>query len=232
MNKVTKVNIWDLDGTVINSFHRVQPCLCPTTGNLDLQKYLKQACSHELVMQDTLLPLVETMRRCFNEANTVNVIVTARTMSKSDYVFLRQNGLRGRNGQNVRVMSRDSLAKYFPHHEVKSIYSSRDADYKRRYFELLLAEYPGAEFTVYDDHKGVLAVAASMGFRVLDAEMVNDILSVGMSLIGEAIIDEHMAEDLDIDYLKAKLDFAWDCMTDEEKAEHTATTSVVKVLAA
>ncbi len=232
MNKVTKVNIWDLDGTVINSFHRVQPCLCPSTGNLDLQKYLREACKHELVMGDTLLPLVETMKRCFDSADTVNVIVTARTMAKSDYVFLRQNGLRGRNGQNVRVMSRDTLAKYFPHDEVRAIYSSSDANYKRRYFELLQAQYPGAQFTVYDDHKGVLRVASEMGFNVLDAQMVNDILSVGMSLIGEAIIDEHMAEDLDIDYLKAKLDFAWQCMTDEERAEYTATTSPAKVLAA
>ena len=232
MNKVTKVNIWDLDGTVINSFHRVQPCLCPTTGNLDLQKYLRDACKHELVMGDTLLPLVETMKRCFNDSDSVNVIVTARTMAKSDYVFLRQNGLRGRNGQNVRVMSRDTLARYFPADEVKGIYSSRDAEYKRRYFQLLQAQYPGAQFTVYDDHKGVLAVAAEMGFRVLDAEMVNDILSVGMSLIGEAIIDEHMTDDLDIDYLKEKLDFAWSCMTDEERAEYTAGTTTNKVLAA
>lgn len=231
MNKVTKVNIWDLDGTVINSFHRVQPCLCLETGNLNLQQYFATACTHDKIMGDSLLPLVETMKRCFDADNTVNVIVTARSMAKSDYVFLRQNGLRGRNGQNVRVMSRDTLARYFPLEEVKGIYSSRDAEYKRRYFELLQAQYPGAEFTVYDDHKGVLAVASSMGFRVLDAEMVNDILSVGMSLIGEAIIDEHMSDDLDIDYLKAKLDFAWQCMTDEERAEHTTGTSF-KVLAA
>ncbi|MFP9219739.1 hypothetical protein, partial [Enterococcus faecalis] len=80
---ISRVMIWDLDGTIINSFHRVAPCF-DSEGNLDLNKYKNEACKHDLIMQDTLLPLVTYMRQCMNDANTLNIICTARLMSKSD----------------------------------------------------------------------------------------------------------------------------------------------------
>ena len=44
---ISRVMIWDLDGTIINSFHRVAPCF-DSEGNLDLNKYKNEACKHHL----------------------------------------------------------------------------------------------------------------------------------------------------------------------------------------
>lgn len=218
---VTKLNIWDLDGTVINSFGRVQPCLLPN-GDLDLDKYRKEACTHEAIQSDTLLPLVELMRQSMADPTTVNAIVTARMLSKSDYYYLRRQQLRGRDGSNVQVFSRDTLAKHFDHSEVDSIYYSGDANYKRRYLQLLREAYPNATMTMYDDHDGVLAMAASMGIRAVDAKVINDVMALGIQIAGAGFIDDDMNDDLDIEYLQAKLDFAWNSLTAEEQSEYTA----------
>ncbi|QXN67502.1 hypothetical protein [Klebsiella phage vB_Kpn_3] len=178
---IKAIMIWDLDGTIINSFHRVAPCF-DDKGNLDLNKYKNEACKHDLIMQDTLLPLVEYMRPVLNDANTLNIICTARLMSKSDYYYLRKQGLRG-----ARIV----ISAYFPaiHYtnileadKVSEIYHSKDAVYKSYYFELFKALYPNADFTMIDDHKGVLSAAASYGFKTLDAQAVNDILSIGVNI--------------------------------------------------
>lgn len=226
---VKTLNIWDLDGTVINSFKRVSPCL-DEAGNLDLVKYVTEACHHDKIMCDTLLPLVSVMLAA-QERGDHNVIVTARRMSNSDYYFLRKQGLRGRGDKSIQAFSRDTLARYFPLDQVKERYYSRDAEYKRGYFEILRAQYPNAVITVYDDHKGVLAVAREMGFNAVDAVLINDALEIGMKLIGEQLIDETLCDDLDLDYLKAKIEFAWDCMTDEEKAEYTGQTHLLNRVA-
>lgn len=54
---IKAIKLWDLDGTVINSFARVFPCM-DEKGNLDLNMYREKACVHDAIMTDTLLPLV------------------------------------------------------------------------------------------------------------------------------------------------------------------------------
>lgn len=219
---ISRVMIWDLDGTIVNSFHRVAPCF-DSDGNLDLNKYKNEACKHDLIMQDTLLPLVEYMRQCMNDANTLNIICTARLMSKSDYYFLRKQGLRGRGDSNIRVFSRDTLHKYFEADKVSEIYRSKDAVYKSYYFELFKQLYPNADFTMIDDHKGVLSAAASYGFKTLDAQAVNDILSIGVALIGGTFIDESLEDDNDYQFLADRLKLCWESMTEEERAEYSCS---------
>lgn len=219
---ISRVMIWDLDGTVVNSFHRVAPCF-DSAGNLDLNKYAREACKHDLIMQDSLLPLVAYMQDCMNDANTLNIICTARLMSKSDYYYLRKQGLRGRGESNIRVFSRDTLHKFFPHENVMNIYHSKDAVYKSYYFELFKQLYPNADFTMIDDHKGVLSAAASAGFKTLDAQAVNDILSIGVTLIGETFIDESLDDDNDYQFLAERLKMCWEGMTEEERAEYSTT---------
>lgn len=212
------INIWDLDGTVINSFHRVQPCL-DSEGNLDLGKYKDTACKHSLIMQDSLLPLVELMRSKMSDPDTINYIVTARLMRSSDYYFLRKQQMRGRGMDNIQVLSRDTLARHFPLEEVKEIYGSKDAEYKGRYFDLLVNKYgrEGVTYTVYDDHKGVLAKASEYGFNAIDATQLNDMLDIGYRLANEELLDDMLTDDLDIDYLNKKVKFAWDSLTSEEQ---------------
>ncbi|WP_459625704.1 hypothetical protein, partial [Enterobacter hormaechei] len=71
---IKAIKLWDLDGTVINSFARVFPCM-DEKGNLDLNMYREKACVHDAIMTDTLLPLVEYMRASLNDPTVLNIIV-------------------------------------------------------------------------------------------------------------------------------------------------------------
>lgn len=214
---ILHLNIFDLDGTVVDSFHRVAPHLDSETGNLDLQGYIKHACTHELVQADTLLPLAAVMKENINGKDTHNVIVTARTMYKTDYYYLRKQGLLTNKPQAARVMSRTNLQRHFPLEDVQEIYRSRDAEYKRNYFQLLQKQYPNATITVYDDHDGVLAVAKEMGFQVVDAKLANDVLNTGYRMAGEQFIDQVMDELHDPEALAQHIETAWCSYTQEER---------------
>ena len=214
---IKRLNVFDLDGTVINSFHRVRPYFDEETGNLDLTGYIQNACTHELVQADTLLPLAAVMKENINKGDTHNVIVTARTMYKSDYYYLRKQGLLTNKPQAARTMSRTNLQRHFPLDEVQGIYRSRDAEYKRKYFELLQRQYPNATITVYDDHDGVLNVAREMGFQVVDAKLANDVLDTGYRMAGEQFIDQVMDELHDPEALAQHIETAWCDYTQEER---------------
>lgn len=164
------VHIFDLDGTVIDSSKRVVPCLRPN-GDLDLEKYIAEACTHEKVKQDTLLPLAEHMKQLIAEGEEV-VICTARYMNKTDYVYLRKNGLRV-----PRIMSRDQLKRYFSPERASKLSAGGDSVYKGAYFNILKALYSNAKFIMYDDHQGVLKAAHDAGFYTVDAITMNSMLN-------------------------------------------------------
>ena len=159
-------HIFDLDGTVIDSFKRIAPCLLPN-GDLDLAKYKAEACTHDKIQTDQLLPLYQQMRQLINTGSDV-AICTARLLSKSDYFFLRKVGLK-----RVRfIASRDRLARYFGQ-QAPTICRLGDADYKRHWLDLLQGIYRDRPFIVYDDHAGVLNMAARIGCRTVDAKQYN-----------------------------------------------------------
>lgn len=166
------VHIFDLDGTTVDSFHRVAPCLSPD-GDLNIQMYRDQACKHDLIQQDTLLPLAKYMQDLMKAGKPV-VICTARKMSNSDYVFLRQNKLKP-----SFICSRDQLFKRFPLDHAKQIYHMKDADYKRHWLQYLQGMYPLHNMIIYDDHDGVLKMAQDFGIMALDAKALNSISNAG-----------------------------------------------------
>lgn len=161
-------HLFDLDGTVIDSFQRIAPCI-KANGDLDLDLYRATACTHDAIQTDRLLPLYSKMIGLINSGATVG-ICTARLMSNSDYYFLRKIGLK-RVGF---IASRDRLAKYFGG-EAHRIYGMNDAEYKAQWLDLLSGIYRGRDFIVYDDHDGVLAMAARKGVRTVDAKQYNDL---------------------------------------------------------
>ncbi len=161
-----KIIIFDLDHTVINSEHRVNPCILEG-GDLDLNKYRNEACTREQVYKDTLLPLASVMLRYIAEGFQV-VILTARHMFKHDYDFLKKVGMK-----TPLILSRDKLFKHFGGARAKTLYISGDAQYKGAYIELLKCKYPLHELILYDDHKGVLAQAIRQGVRAVDAIRLN-----------------------------------------------------------
>ncbi|WKW87817.1 hypothetical protein pzkkv7_126 [Klebsiella phage pzk-kv7] len=216
---IKAIKLWDLDGTVINSFARVFPCM-DEKGNLDLNMYREKACVHDAIMTDTLLPLVEYMRASLNDPTILNIIVTARYMGKSDYYFLRKQRIRAGRGGNIQILSRDVLHRYIGDADYKEVYYAKDGIYKTHYFEMLKAEYPNATITMIDDNKGVLAAAAAAGLQTMDATAINDILSIGVRLAGESFIDEALDDDNDYQYLCERLAHCWEGMTEEERNDY------------
>lgn len=161
------VTIFDLDRTVINSDHRTP---YKENGDLCLDTYRRMQ-THENIMQDHLLPLASYMQQLIATGQPV-VIVTARRMTKSDYVFLRQNGMR-----SSVICSRDQLFKKFSPEIATAAYNSGDAKYKAVWFGWLRERFPNATFTMYDDHKGVLETAKAFGFQAWDAVELNDMIA-------------------------------------------------------
>ena len=159
-------HLFDLDGTVIDSFKRIEPCLMPN-GDLDLAKYKAEACTHDKIQTDQLLPLYQQMRQLINTGADVG-ICTARLMGKSDYYYLRKIGLK-----RVKfIASRDRLARYFGT-QAPTIYRLGDAEYKSHWLDLLQGMFRDRPFVVYDDHAGVLSMAARKGIRTVDAKQYN-----------------------------------------------------------
>lgn len=186
-------HLFDLDGTVIDSFHRVKPCL-KDNGDLDLAKYKSEACQHDKIMNDQTLPLIETMRALIKAGEQVG-ICTARNMSKSDYVFLRQHGIK-----TAFIASRDRIYKYFPADMVKAICNSEDAAYKAAWLHMLKATRPEPVIHLYDDHDGVLEAAKRIGVIAFDSKVINDQLDKAYKA-GMMEIIQQMEQD-DFDYME------------------------------
>lgn len=181
------LHIFDLDGTTIDSFHRVEPCL-RADGDLDLQAYRKTACSHDKVQADTLLPLAKYMQDLIQKGAAV-AICTARKLSKTDYVFLRKAGIRVNT-----ICSRDQLFRHFDPVLAKLIYHMKDADYKRFWLQRLQILFPLHSLVVYDDHRGVLEMAKEIGVLAFDAKEVNQILDAGFKMGYETASEDYESE--------------------------------------
>ncbi len=185
------LHVFDLDGTTIDSFHRVQPCMKPD-GDLDLQLYRDQACSHEKVQADTLLPLAKYMQDLIQKGERV-AICTARKMSKTDYVFLRQNKMK----PNF-ICSRDQLFKRFNPDHAKQIYGMKDADYKRHWLQYLQTMFPLHSLVIYDDHAGVLEMAKEIGVLAYDAKEMNQVIESAYKIGYSDAIEDYENEIEDI----------------------------------
>lgn len=169
-----KAYIFDLDHTTIDSSHRVNPCL-DEAGNLDLEKYIAEACTEEKIMRDGLLPLAKYMQALIKAGEKV-IVLTARHCSNADYVFLRKNGLRP-----TIHLSRDQLPRIFGSEAAHMIYYLGDAAYKRHYVDYLFQSMPDHDFVFFDDHDGVLEMAAKRGIRAIDAKIMNDLLELQLA---------------------------------------------------
>ncbi len=199
---MNKAHVFDLDGTTIDSFHRVEPCL-DEQGNLNLDKYIKEACTPEKVAKDKLLPLATYMQDLIKQGELV-IILTARHMLNHDYVYLRRNGLR-----TPIVCSRDQLPRVFGDELAEVIRPMSDAPYKKEWFTHLFASFPQVtEWCFFDDHDGILEMANQLkGVTATDAKLLNKLLEMQWSdmyrqgeqdaseRIGE-LIDECSAQDV------------------------------------
>ncbi|QKN85457.1 deoxynucleoside-5'-monophosphatase [Vibrio phage Direpillow8] len=170
---MNKAFVFDLDGTTIDSSERVEPCL-DSQGNLNLDKYIKEACTPEKVANDKLLPLAGYMQQLIKQGELV-IILTARYMLNHDYVYLRRNQLR-----TPIICSRDQLSRVFGEGNAARISAMSDAPYKQQWFEHLFSSMPQVtEWCFFDDHDGILEMANQLkGVTATDAKLMNQLLEM------------------------------------------------------
>ena len=82
-----EIQIWDLDGTVIDSSHRQS---YDTSGKFDLE-YWKINSTPQNINNDTLLPHSEYYIEAINDPEVLTIVATARCMSITDIAYVHQH---------------------------------------------------------------------------------------------------------------------------------------------
>lgn len=87
MPAITKVSIYDMDGTIVDSTHRYRTVNVNGIEKIDLEYW---RANEYRAMDDGLLPLAEQYRRELRDENTYVIIATARVMGAADYQFVNE----------------------------------------------------------------------------------------------------------------------------------------------
>lgn len=82
---LTRIEIFDMDGTIVDSLHRYR--LDPKTGKIDLPYWIENN-TPEKIAQDTLLPLAQFYMECIDNPEVYVVIATARVLQQADLDFI------------------------------------------------------------------------------------------------------------------------------------------------
>ena len=87
MAKITKVAIYDMDGTIVDSSHRYRTITDESGIRIDLDFWRE---NEYLAMNDSLLPMAEQYRLDLADSSTYVIIATARVMNEPDWVFVKE----------------------------------------------------------------------------------------------------------------------------------------------
>ena len=87
MPAITKVSIYDMDGTIVDSTHRYRTITVNGITKIDLEYWRE---NEYRAMDDGLLPLAEQYRAELRCDNTYVIIATARIMGAADYRFVNE----------------------------------------------------------------------------------------------------------------------------------------------
>lgn len=149
--KMSKLLVaWDLDGTLVDSSHRVK---IDENGKFDLPYWIER-CIPEYINKDKLLPLAELFHS-YKEAGFTQICVTARIMSDADREFLKNHG----------------LDFYMILHRADSM--ELDCVLKNTLTEEFLAKTDLIPFQAYDDKQENLEIFDKFGFRTFHAAYMN-----------------------------------------------------------
>lgn len=105
-----KIHIWDLDGTIIDSSHRIQ---YDEGGKLDIRYWIENSTPQK-IRQDKLMPHSEHYLASLEDENVITVIATARAMTIFDIAYI--NDFLGKPDYFVYRLEGDSR----PDYEVKN----------------------------------------------------------------------------------------------------------------
>jgi hydroxymethylpyrimidine pyrophosphatase-like HAD family hydrolase len=85
MAKITKVSIYDMDGTIVDSLHRYRTIIDANGERIDLDYWRE---NEYRAMDDSLLPLAEQYKRDLADQNCYVIIATARILRSADNQFI------------------------------------------------------------------------------------------------------------------------------------------------
>jgi hypothetical protein len=134
MAKITKVSIYDMDGTIVDSLHRYRTIIDDNGERIDLDFWRD---NQDLAVYDTLLPLAEQYKSDLADPHCYVIIATARVIHDPDMWFINNKlGMpdylisRGENdSQSGKSLKINGLARFFN-----------------------LVNFRDAEFTFYEDN--------------------------------------------------------------------------------
>ena len=86
MAKITRVAIYDMDGTIVDSSARYRTIIDENGERIDLDYWVE---NQHNAMNDTLLPMAEQYRQDLQDENTYVIIATARVMNEPDWNFVK-----------------------------------------------------------------------------------------------------------------------------------------------
>ena len=118
MAKITRVAIFDMDGTIVDSSHRYRTIVDDTGEKIDLEFWRENQYN---AMNDSLLPMAEQYRADLFDENCYVIIATARVMNAPDWQFVKEilgepDYFISRNegdSQSGKTLKINGLAKFF-----------------------------------------------------------------------------------------------------------------------
>ena len=132
--KITRVSIYDMDGTIVDSSHRYRTIVGEDGERIDLDHW---RANEHLAMLDGFLPLVKQYREDLTDPNCYVIIATARVMNAPDWQFVKEKlgepdyfiSRRDGDTQSGKSLKCNGLARFFN-----------------------LVNFRDAEFTFYEDN--------------------------------------------------------------------------------
>ena len=128
MAKITRVAIYDMDGTIVCSLHRYRTIIHPDGERIDLDYWRE---NEYRALDDSLLPLADQYRQDLADPHCYVIIATARvlrdadrefirdTLGEPDYIVSRPDG----DTQSGKTLKIGGLAKFF------NLLNFQDADF-------------------------------------------------------------------------------------------------------
>lgn len=118
MAKITRIAIYDMDGTIVDSSHRYRTIVDAAGERIDLDYWRE---NQYRAMDDTLLPMFEQYHSDLSDENCYVIIATARVMNAPDWQFVKEilgepDYFISRNegdNQSGKTLKINGLAKFF-----------------------------------------------------------------------------------------------------------------------
>ena len=118
MAKITRVSIYDMDGTIVDSSARYRTIIDNDGERIDLPFWQENA---HLAMNDELLPLAAQYRNDLQDENCYVIIATARVMGDNDWQFVNEIlgqpdyfiSRKENDNQSGKTLKINGLAKFF-----------------------------------------------------------------------------------------------------------------------